>query len=81
MHLGGGGFGNPMENLKVKTKVRDPPNLIPGIEIIIRISVSDFFHNTWETVNKFVRQLWGVAKDFEIRIRNIKAVIAAEAMG
>ena len=27
------GGGNPMENPKVKTKVRDPPNLIPGIDI------------------------------------------------
>ena len=28
--------GNPMENPKVKTKVRDPPNLIPGIDISSR---------------------------------------------
>ena len=27
------GGGNPMENPKVKTKLRHPPNLIPGIDI------------------------------------------------
>ena len=28
------GGDNPMENLKVKSKVHDPPNLIPGIDLM-----------------------------------------------